>query len=338
MSVNILERAREVIEKSYAKKSQLRKAAFTTIDLTTGGGLLAPQQARRFVQMILFPTTFLRQCRLVTMKGPTDRIDRIQFGSRIMHAGSENTNLSTSLQTVPTTSKIEMSAELYKCEVQLSYESLQDSIEGGHNVRGNQFEDTIFKLIAERAAIDIEEILMLSDTSNAGLHNDLQQIDGWLKLARDQNTYNHGGASVSKAMFKALHLLLPKQYRRNKAQLQFVISPNLDIEWSDELADRTGTRGGDEVAWGLRGYGHPAYGIRTYVCGNLPEESGVSSNLGQILHTHPKNAIAAIHRDIFLEVDRDIRKGALIIVCSVRMDAQFEQVEGSAVANNVAVG
>ena len=132
-------------------------------------------------------------------------------------------------------------------------------------------------------------------------------------------------------------LARPKAYRRNKSQLQFVISPNLDIEWSDELADRGSTRGSDEVAWGMRGYGHPAYGIPTYVCGVMPEESGTSSNLGEILHTHPKNAIAAIHRDIFCEVDRDIRAGALVIVCSVRMDAQFEQVEGTVVVNNVAV-
>ena len=337
MSINLLEQARQVIEKNLSRSSvDLQKAAFTTSDLTTGGGLLAPQQARRLIQMIMFPPTFLRICRMIPMKGPTDRIDRITFGDRILHAATENIALATTLQANPETSKLEFSAKLFKCEVPISYEALQDSIEGGPKVRGNQFEDTVFQLIAERLAIDIEEILMLSDTDNAGLHNDLQQLDGWLKLARDQNTYNHGGASLSKGMYKSLHLLLPKQYRRNTTQLLFVQSPNADVEWTDEQGDRE-TAAGDAAIWGMRGYGLPAYAIKTYVCGNMPEESGTSSNLGQILHTHPKNAIAGIWRNILMEVDRDIRSGSLIIVCTVRLDAQFEQVEGAAVANNVAI-
>lgn len=336
--VNLLERAQEVIQKRLSPGPvSLQKSTFTTSDLTTGGGLLAPQQSRKLIQMILFPPTFLRQCRLVPMRGPTDRIDRITFGSRILHAAEENTELATSLHALPSMSKLELSAKLFKCVIPLSYESLQDSIEGGQNVRGNVFEDTVFSLIAERLAIDIEEILMISDSSNAGLHNDLQQLDGWLKLARDQNTYDHGGSALSKNMYKQLHLLLPKQYRRSKTQLLFIQSPNADVEWTDELGDRGGTTMSDSAIWGSKGFGLPAYGVKTYVCGAMPEESGASSNLGQILHTHPKNAIAGIWRNIFMEVDKDVLAGRLIIVCSVRLDAQYEQVEGSAVATDVKV-
>lgn len=335
--IDLLTRAKQVIESSLRPApAEIRKAAFTTTDLTTGGGLLAPQQAKKLIQLIRFPPTFLKLCRMVAMRGPTERIDRITFGSRILHAATENTNLAANLQATPTTTKLELAAKLFKSEVQLTYDALQDSIEGGMGVRGNMFENTVFQMIGSKLAEDIEEILMLSDTGNAGLHNDLQQLDGWLKLARDQNTYNHGGAAINKALYKNTHLALPKAYRRNKAQLLFVQSPNADIEWADEQADRVTTTG-DAVVWGARGFGLPAYGVPTFVCGVMPEESGASSNLGQILHTHPKNAIAGIWRNIFMEVDRDIRAGALIVVCSVRIDAQFEQVEGAVVANNVKV-
>lgn len=335
MSLSILDKAEHVIQKNLRKPTRLEKASFTSTDLSTGGGLLAPQQARRFVQLIRYNPELLKYIRMSTMRGPTERIDRLTFASRILHTSTEGTALAASLQANPTGSKVELSTSEFTAEIPLTYNVLQDSIEGDDKVRGNKFEDTIFQMIASKIAEDVEEIALLSDSSDASLHADLQQFDGWLKKARDQNSYDHGGSAINKALFKQMHLSLPKAYRKNKSALRFIISPNTDIEWADEQADRTTTTG-DAVPWGDR---HPsrAYGMPTIVSGYMPEESGSSSNLGQILHTHPKNMILGIWRNIFLEVDRDIRARSLIVVATIRIAVEFEQVEGATVGTNIKV-
>lgn len=332
---DLLQQAQTCIAKYLTPRSKLNKAAFSTTDLTTGGGLLAPQQARRFVQLIRFRPGLLNKIRIAMMRGPTERIDRITFGSRILHASTEGSALAANLQSTPDTSKLEVTTQEYTAEVQLTYDSLQDSIEGGQNVRGNKFENTIFQMIASRVAEDIEALGLLSDSSDAGLHADFQVQDGWLKQARDSITYDHNGVAINKGLFKGAHLALPKQYRQDKRSLRFIISPNTDIEWMDEQADRV-TVTGDAVPWGDK---HPdrAYGIPTIIAGDMPEESGSSSNLGQMLHTHPKNIGLGLWRRIFMEIDRDIRARTLIVVTTIRMGFFYEQVEGAMVAQNFKV-
>lgn len=334
--VDLMTRAQRCLENMMIRKKKsevVEKATFTSGTDLASGGLLAPQQAAKLIRLIKYPPTMLREARLVAMRGPTERIDRVTFASRILHKATEATALGAASQARPTMSKLELTAKEFVAEVRLSYDALQDSTEGGRNVRGNQFENTVLMLMAGQLAIDIEEILLLSDTGSAT--TDYTAFNGWLKLAQDTNSYNHSGAAVNKAFFKNVLLTMPKAYRRNKQALRFFISPNMDVEWADEQADRV-TITGDAVPWGDK---QPtrAYGIPTVAVGSMPEESGSSSNLGKVLLTHPKNIVAGIWRNIFLEMDRDIRTRELIIVATVRIVPQFEQVEGTVVGQNVKI-
>ena len=331
---NIMERARAAVEKHMVPRQSISKASMSTTDLTTGGGLLAVQQASRFIRILKMTPNLLRACRVVPLKGASDRIDRVHFSSRILHAASENTNLGASNQSVPTTSKVEMSAKLFKAETRISYETLQDSIEGGKNVRGNSFENMIFQLIAERIAYDVEEIALLSDTGSGT--TDYAQFDGWMALAEASHSYDFSGAALSKGFFKGTFLQLPKEYRQKKNDLIWVVSSNMDVEWNDELADNSYSDRATKVAWGKEKV-NTAYGVPMLVSAHVPAESGTSSNLGKALITHPKNMVLGIWRNLFMEIDRDIRAGTLVIVTTMRLDAKFEQVEGAAVGTNVKV-
>lgn len=333
---SVLQKAQEALENMWVPgSSRIAKTtgAFTTTDLTTGGGLLAPQQQSRFVQMLRIQPTLLKEVLLKPLKGPTDRIDRIGFTGRISHVGTENTALSTANRSEPTTSKVEMSPKRWMSECQISYDALQDSIEGGRRIRGNRMELLMHQLIGEQTALDIEEFALLSDTTSTDA--DLAQTDGFIKLAEDQNSYDHGGAAISKAFFKSTFLQLPKQYRQNKTKLRWVASSNMEIEWADELADRS-TSNADPVAWGQKDVSH-AYGIPMVISGYMPAESGSSSNLGKVLISHPNNMVVGFWLDVTMEVDRDIRTGTLIVVTRFRSDFNFQQVEGAAVGTNVKV-
>ena len=334
---NLLDKAQEAIEKS-TKRVSLNKATMTTSDLTTGGGLRAVQQSKKFIKLLRHGPELLRACRIVPMRGPTDRVDRITFASRLLHAASEDTELSGANESVPTTSKVELAAKLYKGCVPISYETLQDNIEGGQNVRGNAFEEMIMKLIAEAVAIDAEELGLNSDTASAV--TDYAQQNGWMKLAQNSHSYDHSGAALSKSFFKSTLLEIPAAYRQAKFRKDMIwaMNPDMAIEWRDELADNSYADRATKVVWGSGdGDVDVAYSIPILESANLPSESGTSSNLGKCLLSHRKNIVLGVWRNIFLDIGRDVKAGSLIVVPSVRFSFQFEQVEGAALGYNVKV-
>jgi HK97 family phage major capsid protein len=326
----------KMVSRSAAAKERIKKAAFTSTDLSTGGGLLAPVQSKKLLALMRIKPGLIQHVTFIPMAGPTYRIDRMQFGSRILHVATENTELDSSLEGNPTGTKVELSSNEFIAVVPITYSALEDSIMSGRQTRANEFEDFLLQLVAARIGEDVEEIAINSDTSNAGLHADLQVFDGFLKEARDNATYNAGGAAISKSVFKGTHLQLPKQYRADKTGLSWVVSPNAEVEWRDELADKSGTKGADDAAFGTSPM-LKAYGIPMIVSGKMPEESGTSSNLGEILHTHPKNMIIGVQRDVRFEIASNPAKRRIDIYVTIRFDCGYYQVEGSVLMTNVKV-
>lgn len=319
------ERTGNVLEKMVTRQN-INKAAFSLSDMATGG-LLLTRQAQQFVAMLRYRPTLLGICRFVPVASPSQQIDRIGFTGRLMHTGTENTAVTEPNQTKPTTSKVSIATKLYKGEVEVSYEAGQDNIMGGNTVRGNPFEQYLLNMIAGQVALDIEEFALLSDTASGD--TDLAQFDGLLKLAQAANSYNHSAANISKTAFKKTLLALPTQYRQNIAELMWLVSPNAEVEWVDEQADRV-TLNGDQVLFGDK-WVKSAYGIGMLASGYMPAGASVA----KVLLTHPKNIIIAVWRSIHIDFGYDYRKSSYVIVPSIRMDAKFEQVEGSAVGYGI---
>ena len=307
-------------------RQNINKAAFSLSDMATGG-LLLTRQSKEFVAMLRYRPTLLGICRFVPVASPSQQIDRIGFTGRLLHKGTENTAVTEPNQTKPTTSKVSIATQLFKGEVEVSYEAGQDNIMGGNTVRGNPFESYILSLIAGQVALDIEEFSLLSDTASGD--TDLTQFNGLLKLAQAANSYNHAGANISKTPFKSTMLALPIAYRQNVSELLWLVSPNAEVEWMDEQADRV-TLNGDQVLFGDK-LVKSAYGIGMLSSGSMPAGAGVA----KILLTHPKNIIIAIWRSIHIDWGYDYRKSSYVIVPSIRIDAKFEQVEGSAVGYGI---
>lgn len=334
---SLLDRAQAAIEKNL-KNVSLNKATLTTSDLSSGGGLRAVQQSKKFIKLLRHGPDLLRACRIVPMRGPTDRVDRITFSGRILHAASEDTELSSSNEANPTTSKVELTAKLYKGCVPISYEALQDNIEGGQDVRGNSFEEMVMTLIAEGVAIDAEELGLNSDTTSGT--TDYAQQNGWMKLAQNSHSYDHSGAALSKSFFKSTLLAIPAAYRQSRFRKDMIwaMNPDMAVEWRDELADNSYADRATRVVWGSGDKDvDVAYSVPILESANLPAESGTSSNLGKVLLTHRKNIVLGVWRNIFFDIGRDVKAGSLIVVPSVRFAFQFEQVEGAALGYNVKV-
>jgi hypothetical protein len=303
----------------------LQKADWAIGDLTANSGLLNPEQANAFIRKLLIQPTLLAQARRVVMNAPTRKINKIQFASRILKAGY-TAGLSRTLddtanreRSKPTTEQIELNTKEVIAEVRLPYEVIEDNLERGNiglsrdggGPSSGGIVSTIMDLIAERAALDLEELAILGDTGSADPY--LALTDGY--LARfTSNIVDAGGADISRTIMKNGSKTMPTQYRRNRSQMRHYLSTEQEIEYRDTLANRE-TSFGDgmhqsvSTVWAA---GTPVEGV-----GLMPGASG--------LLTHPLNLIFGVQRQIHIESDKDIQAREYIIVLTARVDVQVEE-------------
>jgi len=318
--------------------SLLRKADLAIADLQSNGGELSPEQGAAFIRKLIKQPTLIRQCRVVEMLASKRKINKIGFGSRILRKAVSATALTEQQRSKPTTEQIELSTKEQIAEVRLPYDVLEDNIEratAANNEASNTgpggLRQTIIDLIAERAALDLEELALLADTdyTNGADQDDedyLSQLDGWLKIGSDKgNVVDADGETISKSVFKRGLKAMPSQYQRNKAALKHFVSVNNETEYRDTLADR-GTALGDQMTQGTSptfAYGSPVEGVAL-----MPEDKG--------MFTDPLNLIFGIQRQVSMEFDKDITSRVYIIVLTCRIDFQIEEPEALVVYENIA--
>ncbi|MBY0560000.1 phage major capsid protein [Hyphomicrobium sp.] len=319
-----------------SNSSLLRKADLAIEDLRADGGELLPEQGASFIRKLIKQPTLVRVCRVVEMTAPKRKINKIGFGSRILRKATSAVPLTEAQRAKPTTEQIELDVKEQIAEVRIPYDVMEDNIEraaAANNESSNTgpsgLRQTIIDLIAERAALDIEELALLADknytSSNADDQAYLAQLDGWLKRTdADGNVVDAEGESISKAIFKQGLKTLPSQYQRNKAAIRHFVSVNNETEYRDTLADR-GTALGDQMTQGTSptfAYGSPIEGVAM-----MPEDKG--------LYTDPLNLIFGIQRQVSMEFDKDITSRVYIIVLTTRIDFQIEETEAIVEYTNI---
>jgi len=308
-----------------ANQTLLQKADWAIGDLTANSGLLNPEQANAFIRKLLIQPTLLAQARRVVMNAPTRKINKIQFASRILKAGY-TAGLSRTLDDTAnrerskvTTEQIELNTKEVLAEVRLPYEVIEDNLERGNiglsrdggGASSGGIVSTIMDLIAERAALDLEELAILGDTGSADPY--LALTDGYLQRFTS-NIVDAGGANISRTIMKNGSKTMPTQYRRNRAQMRHFLSTEQEIEYRDTLANRETSQGDAQLQSTSTVYaaGTPVEGV-----GLMPGATG--------LLTHPLNLIFGIQRQIHIESDKDIQAREYIIVLTARVDMQVEE-------------
>lgn len=304
----------------------LQKADMALADLTSGSGVLLPAQSQNFMRLLIKEAVLMGMATVVPMKSPKQHIGQIKFGSRVLRAGNEAQALAAADRAKPDLSNVELDAKLFKAEVRLNNEVLEDSIEQGN------FKNTIMQLMAERISLDMDEILVQGDTTSADLF--LQKFDGLIKQVTS-NTYDHTDTATNRALWKAMLKTMPSEYLRNKSALRFLTSIDSLIDYRDTLADRATANLGDKFVE----QDAPAMysGVPVVDVPMFPENVGTGSHCTSPILTDPKNLHVGIWRQIQVETDKLIREGVTLIVVTLRFDAKLA-VEGAAVkATNVKV-
>jgi hypothetical protein len=286
----------------------LRKADIAVSDLISDGGYLNPIQSNTFIRMLIDQPTLVNAVRVVPMNAPTMEINKIGFADRILRkAPASGIALPASDRAKPTTDKVTLATKEIIAEVHLPYDVLEDNIERG------TLESTVMSLIAERASLDIEELIILGDILSADTY--LALMDGVLKQAVSHVVdWTASPVAISKSVWKAGIKAMPNKYLRNRAAMRFYSSPHTEIEYADSLANRETPFGDSKVTGWTPNY---AYGVPIEPAALMPNEKAI--------FTFPKNIILGIQRQIMIETDRDIRARVLIIVLTMRLDLKYEE-------------
>lgn len=298
-------------------RSIIEKADLAVSNLISDGGYLNPEQANKFIDIVIDQPTIIKQVRVVRMGAPKRKIEKIGFGSRILRAApASGTELTSGLRSRPDLGLIELETKEIIAEVWLPYDVLEDNIEKAG------LENTIMAKIAERASLDLEELIILGDTSSVDEY--LALTDGIIELTPTSNVVDGSGITdVTKTLFKTAIQYMPTKYLRNIGLMNYYTSHHVETEYRDSLASRATDLGDEKVTGRTPCY---AYGIKLDPCALMPNN--------KLALTYANNIVWGIQRDIMIETDRDIRKRVLIIVLTMRCDVKLEQPDACVVVEN----
>ncbi len=305
-------------------------AALSTIQVASGGaGELVPEQAAKFVRLVVKEGVLTRMGSVKTMRNPTYQLPKARFGSRVLHAAKESQGLSLANRSAPDTSLVELEVKKFAAEVRMSYELLEDSIER------EAFAETIMQLMADAISRDIDEITLLSDLTSAD--PDLSQFDGIIAQATS-NLVAAGGVALNKDVLLDMQKSMPSEYLRRRAGMVYLTSVDAELDYRDSLGNRA-TDLGDIVTSALgaapdlvRFHGLPVVPVHM-----MPENLGGGSNETVALLLEPKQIHFGFRRNITFEIDRDIHTQEHKLVMSCRWDVKYEHEPAVVKAEGITV-
>jgi len=289
----------------------IQRADLVLSNLSQNGGILTPEQSDRFIQVLVDEPTILNVARTVTMERPSMELNKIGFGTRIMRAAVENTRLAQADRVKPTTSKVTLNTKEIIAEILLPYAVLEDNIEKGN------LENTILTLIAKRAATDLEELVILGDTSLSTTDAYLGLVDGVVKRI-NAHEVDAATTGISANTFNNALKAMPKKYRRNKNLLKFVLPSDAEQDWRNTIAARQTVLGDATLVGNAPSTVH---GVGILPAALMPDGTAVLTN--------PQNIIIGIQRNFRLESFRMIGERQYQIVLTARVDVQIEETDAA---------
>jgi len=248
---------------------QVLQKAIDTGVLTTYGKM-NPKQFDVFIDYVKDLTALNKMARVVSFTNEKMQIDKIDIGARVMQPKTEYQAPQNRLGV--TTSQIELQPKSVIAAIDITDEFTDINLEG------DKVKDHIMRMFATGWGNDGELLSLRGDTvGQSSLEGDvlaggsttqyikdalLAMFDGWLRKADGGHVVDLNGTNIGLSVWDQLIRAMPEKFRRDKSQLRFICSPDLEQIWLTKYATRM-TAGGEDAAQGKpqTPFGIPLVGV-----------------------------------------------------------------------------
>jgi hypothetical protein len=305
----------------------------------TAGGILAPEQARRFIDYVWDATVLAKDGRRVTMRANTMEIEKVNVGERVIRAAAQGSQNYTN--TGATFTKVELTTKKIRLDWEVSTESLEDNIEGG------ALEDHLVRLMTNAFANDIEDLAINGDGSTGDFLSIMNGFVNQTKNSAIVGTTDAHEAVVSlsnddwtTSIMQKIVLAMPRKYRAVKSNLKFyagtdafsgIVRNNgtLADAISSAFSDRIGSTQPNRQAY-LDGGAQTIGGARTTRVLGIDVMEVPYYPDGFVDLTFPSNRVWGFQRDITVNREYKPKKDTIEYTVFVRFGLQWEELDAVA--------
>ena len=150
------------------------------------GGILNPEQARRFIDYVWDATVLAQDGRRVTMRANTIELEKVNVGERVIRAANQADGAYTNAGA--TFTKVDLTTKKIRLDWEVSTESLED------NVEGSALEDHLVRLMTNAFANDLEDLAINGD---GGADPFLGIMDGFVNQVQTGGDSHEAVVSVT---------------------------------------------------------------------------------------------------------------------------------------------
>jgi HK97 family phage major capsid protein len=302
----------------------------------TPGGILAPEQARRFIDYVWDGTVLAKDGRRVTMRANTIELEKVNVGERVIRAAAQADPAFTNAGA--TFTKVELTTKKIRLDWEVSTEALEDNIEGG------ALEDHLVRLMTNAFANDIEDLAINGDGTTGAF---LSIMEGFVHKAKAADAHESLVTVTDNAwttdVMQNIILAMPRKYRALKNNLKFyagtdafqgIVKNNGTL--ADAIAEAFVNKGpGTEAnrqAY-LDGQAQTFGGARTTRVLGIDVQEVPYYPAGYVDLTFPQNRVWGFQRDITVNRQYVPKKDTIEYTVFVRFGLQWEELDAVAYAD-----
>lgn len=295
------------------------------------GGILAPEQARRFIDYVWDATVLANDGRRVTMRANTMELEKVNVGERVIRAANQADGDFTNAGAV--FSKVELTTKKIRLDWEVSTEALEDNIEGG------ALEDHIVRLMTNAFGNDIED-LAINGTGNGADGAFLGIMEGFVPKVTDGTDAHEAVVTVADnawtpEVMQDIILAMPRKYRALRSGMKFYAGTDAFagiVKNNGTLWDSVGSTEASRGAY-LNGQGQTIGGPRTTRVLGIEVMEVPYYPEGYVDLTFPQNRVWGFQRDITVNREYKPKKDTIEYTVFIRFGIQWEELDAVAYAD-----
>ena len=292
------------------------------------GGILNPEQARRFIDYVWDATVLAQDGRRVTMRANTIELEKVNVGERVIRAASQALGEYTNAGA--TFTKVELTTKKIRLDWEVSTEALEDNIEGA------ALEDHLVRLMTNAFGNDLEDLAINGD---GGADPFLGIMNGFANQVKTTGDAHEAVVDLTNgwtpAVMQEVVYALPRKYRAIKSGLKFYAG-------TDVFANIVASNGtlGDAIAEAFRtqdyrnaylgGSGQTFGGARTTRVLGLDVQEVPYFPANYLDLTFPQNRVWGFQRDITVNREYKPKKDTIEYTIFVRFGITWEELDAVA--------